>query len=81
MKEPQGQFKRKTKTKYKRANITLPPGLAIEAQKLIDQYHFEGLSELCQHLIREAAFNKNRSHPPSFLLNEDHPQGPEPDGN
>lgn len=42
------------KTRTARINITMPSGLLEEAKKLVDRRFFNGISDLIQHLVREA---------------------------
>lgn len=61
-----------------RLNVTLPDGLHKEAERLVEKFHFNGISDLFQHLVREAAFPAAHTAP-TLLRDDKPPYRPNPD--
>jgi hypothetical protein len=48
---------KESKSRTKRINITMPTGLYELSMSFVDKHHFEGISSLIQHLMREMCDN------------------------
>lgn len=57
--------------KSARLNITIPQALLDEGMKLVDKFHFNGISDLIQKLLRDAVFTD-----PATGAQEIHDQNP-----